>query len=342
MEIVQDVQQRIFEAIKKQLVKEERLATVLQELLFLSADAVYRRIRGDVPLTIYETKKLCDAYNISFDDMEQYKKGHVNFNYIPMDHIGLNFETWLTGIRDGLVQMKNLQNTGLTMSINDTPIFQLFNVPHLTRFKFFFWAKTYLKIPAYADEKFKREKIDKRVLGIGIEAHNIYNSIPSTEIIAPELFRGTLRQIEYYYDAQFFEEPAYALELLDNLSALLHHMKQEAELGRKFALGNEAPTSGNDFNLYANDTYIADNTYIVNSDSGSSVYLSHNIMTYLNTTDPYYIKESEFVLDKLINNSSLISKVNTKDRNKFFAHLEQHVMQTRKRITLDLEESLEA
>src|SRR6056300_1341340 len=142
MEIVQDVQQRIFDEIKKQLPKDEKIAAVLMNTLFLSQDAVYRRLRGDVPLTIYETKTLCNAYNISFDEIDACKKGVVTFNYLPLDWIGLNFESWLTGLRDGLQQIKKLENTKMTMSINDTPIFQLFNLPHLTRFKFFFWAKT--------------------------------------------------------------------------------------------------------------------------------------------------------------------------------------------------------
>jgi hypothetical protein len=332
MEIVQDVQQRIFDEIKKQLPKDEKIAAVLMNTLFLSQDAVYRRLRGDVPLTIYETKTLCNAYNISFDEIDAYKKGVVTFNYLPLDRIGLNFESWLTGLRDGLQQIKKLENTKMTMSINDTPIFQLFNLPHLTRFKFFFWAKTYLKIPAYEHEMFKREKIDKKVLMIGIEAHNIYNSIPTTEIYSPETLRGTMRQIQYYLDAHLFEDPSYALELIDNLMDLVRHMKVQAEIGRKFPRGNEAPSAGNPIEMYFNETYISDNTYLVKSDSGSFVYLTHNIMNYLNSTDPYYIQESEFVLEKLINNSNLISQVNVKDRNRFFAELEGNVRAFRNKV----------
>ena len=332
MEIVQDIQQRIFEAIRQQLPKDEKIAPVLMNTLHLSQDAVYRRLRGDVPLTIYETKTLCEAYNISFDEMDAYKKGVVSFNYLPLDRIGLNFEAWLTGLRDGLLQIKKMENTRMIMSINDTPIFQLFNLPHLTRFKFFFWAKTYLKIPAYEHELFRREKIDKDVLMVGIEAHNIYNSIPSTEIYSLETLRGTLRQIQYYLDAHLFEEPEYALELLDNLMELIQHMKKQAELGRKFAKGNEPPAAGNPIEMYFNDTYISDNTYLIQSDSGSMVYLTHNIMNYLNTADPYYIQESEFVLEKLINNSTLISQVNVKDRNRFFAELEKNVREFRKEL----------
>lgn len=337
MEIVQDIQQRIFDAIRNQLPKDEKIAAVLMNTLHLSQDAVYRRLRGDVPLTIYETKTLCEAYNISFDELDSYKKGVVSFNYLPLDRIGLNFESWLTGLRDSLQQIKKMDNTRMIMSVNDTPIFQLFNLPHLTRFKFFFWAKTYLKIPAYENELFKREKIDKDVLMIGIEAHNIYNSIPTVEIYSPETLRGTLRQIQYYLDAHLFEEREYALELIDNLTDLIQHMKKQAELGRKFARGNEPPASGNPIEMYYNETFISDNTYLIQSDSGTAVYLTHNIMNYLNTTDPYYIQESEFVLEKLVNNSNLISQVNVKDRNRFFAELEKSVLNFRKELEASID-----
>lgn len=338
MDVNQDIQQRIFDSIKKQLPKDEKIAVVLMNTLFLSQDAVYRRLRGDVPLSIYETKTLCEAYNISFDEIDAYKKGAVSFSYMPLDRIGMNFETWITGLRDALKQIKEMEDTSMVMSVNDTPIFQLFNLPHLTRFKFFFWAKTYLKIPAYENELFKREKIDKKVLMIGIEAHNIYNSIPSTEIYSLETLRGTLRQIQYYFESRLFEDPSYTLELIDNLMELIGHLKAQAELGRKFAFRNEPPTSGNELHMYFNETFIADNTYLIKSNSGSAVFFSHNIMNYLNTTDPYYIQESEFILDNLLQNSNLISEVNAKDRNRFFSEIELKVRNFRKKVELELEQ----
>ena len=337
MEIEKDIQQRIFNSIKLQLTQSEKLSNVLQETLFVSQDAAYRRLRGEVPLTIYETKTLCEKFGLSFDDYGDIQKGRVQFTYNPLDRIGLNFETYLTGLRDGMRQVKDLKDVKMIMSINDTPIFQLFNLPHLTRFKFFFWAKTYLKIPAYANEKFKREKIDKKVLQVGIEAHNLYNSIPTYEIYSPETLRGTLRQIEYYFDAHLFEDPNYALELIDNLLELLEHMKAQAESGKKFAKGNESASGENNFFMYSNDTFIADNTYLINWDGGSSVYLSHNIMNYLTTMDPFYAQESQLVLDELINNSSLISGGNVKERNKFFGNIERTILNFRRRVESELE-----
>ncbi|MBK9191419.1 MAG: hypothetical protein IPM77_07835 [Crocinitomicaceae bacterium] len=337
MEKKPDLQQRLLEGIKQKLPKGEKLAQVMMDTLHLSQDAVYRRIRGEVPLTIFETKTLCETFNISFDDYGTFRKGQVTFTYNSLTSIEMNFEAYLTGLRDGMRQIKNAENPELMMSINDTPIFQLFNLPHLTRFKFFFWAKTYLKIPAYVNEKFKREKIDKRVLQIGIEAHNLYNSIPTHEVYSHETLRGTLRQIQYYFDADLFEEPAYALELVDNLQQLVDHMKVQAELGRKFARGNEPVTSGNEFHMYFNETFISDNTYLIKWKDGKAVYFTHNIMNYLLTFDPVYVGEAEFMLDNLFANSSPISVVNVKERSRFFSGLERTIATFRKHIEANLE-----
>lgn len=140
MEKKPDLQQRLLEGIKQKLPKGEKLAQVMMDTLHLSQDAVYRRIRGEVPLTIFETKTLCETFNISFDDYGTFRKGQVTFTYNSLTSIEMNFEAYLTGLRDGMRQIKNAENPELMMSINDTPIFQLFNLPHLTRFKFFFWA----------------------------------------------------------------------------------------------------------------------------------------------------------------------------------------------------------
>ena len=214
----------------------------------------------------------------------------------------------------------------------------MFNFPHLTRFKFFFWAKSYLRIDAYKNSKFKNEKIDPKVLQIGIEAHNIYNSIPSSELYCPEALRGVLRQIEYYYHADMFEDPNYVLLLLDNLLELSNHIKHQAELGHKFVYGNEPNDAPNTkLNMYYNDTYLPDNTYYIEYEGGCHTFFTHNIMNTIATADPVYNKDTKMILDRLIDNSTLISVTSVKVRNKFFSALNKTIINFKKRIELELD-----
>jgi len=333
-----DIQQTILDTIKRRLTDKQKLSEVIQNDLNVSADAAYRRIRGDVALTIYETKILIEKYNISFDIIGEFKKNKVVFNYNPLSKIEFNFEGYLSNLRDNLKEIKKLKNPHIYISVNDTPILQLFNFPHLTRFKFFFWAKSYLSIDTYKNSKFKSEKIDPKVLQIGIEAHNIYNSIPTTELYCPEALRGVLRQIEYYYQADLFEDPNYVLVLLDNLLELSNHIKHQAETGHKFVYGNEPNDAPNtQFNMYYNETYLPDNTYYIQHDQGSHTFFTHNIMNTIATSDPFYNKDSKMILDRLIDNSTLISVASFKERNKFFTALNKTIINFKKRIELDLE-----
>ena len=235
-------------------------------------------------------------------------------------------------------KIKKLKNPRFTVSINETPIFQLFNYPHLTRFKFFFWSKSYLNLPEFRNRKFKREKADRNLMQIGTEAHNLYNSIPSTELYCAETLRGILRQLEYYFESDFFENKSYVLKLLENLSGLSKHMKHQAEVGHKFAVGNEPNFSENSkFSMYWNATYLPDNTYHVGHDDGETTFFTHNIMNMIKTKNIDYNSDTKLILDRLIKNSVLISLNASKERNKFFSSLEHAIFSLRKKVELAME-----
>ena len=335
----EDLQQTIFNLIQYTFFNGEKLVDVIQSDLNISADAAYRRIRGDVPLTIYETKTLTDKYKLSFDTIGAFKKDKVVFDYKPLSNIEFNFAGYLTNLRDTLRRVKQTENPHLYISVNDTPILQLFNFPHLTRFKFFFWAKSFLSIEEYKNKKFGYEKIDPKVLSIGIETHNLYNSIPTSELYCPETLKGTLRQIEYYFDADLFEDTKYVVVLLDNLLELSAHLKQQAEIGHKFVYGNEPNTAETTkVNMYYNETYLPDNTYYIEYDGGGQTIFTHNIMNTITTSDAVYNTDTKMILDRLMDNSTLISVTATKERNKLFASLDKTINIFKKRIELELED----
>ncbi len=329
-----DIQEALLKKVEMQLPAGTKMVEALMDVLNVSQDAAYRRMSGKVALTIFETQILLDTYELSLGNLGTYKKDKIIFDYRPLSRINFNFESYLTGLRDSLREIKQLKNPELTISINETPVFQLFNFPHLTRFKFFFWAKSYLQIPEYVNAKFKREKIDKRVLSIGIEAHNLYNSFPSTEMYCSETLRGVLRQIDYYFESGVFEDNSYALELLDNLTGLSKHIERQAEIGHKFAANNEPnDAEQTTFKMYFLDTYLPDNTYFVTHEQGALTYFSHNIMNFIMTQNPEYNSDTKMILDRLLNNSVQISETGHKERAKFFNALEKAIDQLRKKIT---------
>lgn len=331
-----DIQDSLFQLIKQKIAGEDALGNALSDVLHISPDAVYRRYRGETALTINEIKKICLHYNISFDALCEMGEGKVTFSYPPLNTFDFSLESYLEGILVAFQRLKSLDSPEMILSINNISFFQLLNFPQLVRFKLYFWAKTHLQIADYKDLPFKHEKTSETAFALGKEILQIYNTIPSKEIYDPEYMRGYLRQIHYYFKAHLFEDPEYALFLHDRILLLSSHLKAQASLGKKFMYSTEPPAAGNNFEMYLNETINSDATFFYASRETKGIYVTHNILNYLETTNEAYVNDTRHILEKQLANSSLISVVNEKERNNFFYDFDRTINAFRKRIEAEL------
>lgn len=331
-----DIQENLIKQIKEKIQNEDSIGKSLADVLSLSQDAVYRRYRGETAFTIYEIQKICLFYNISFDSLLEIQQNRVVFTYNSLSEYDFSLDKYLEGILQGVKEIKAQKNATMILTVKDTPLFQFLNFPHLLRFKLYFWAKSFLNVEEYKNAQFVYEKISEKTFHIGKEILQIYNTIPSKEIYDFDFLRGFIRQIQYYFDAYLFQDPAYAVKLLSEMQELLKHMKAQVNIGKKFMYGTHPPANGNDFEVFLNQTIITDSTYCFESDSQKGLYITHNMMNYLKTSDEVYVNESEQILHKLLENSSLISKVNEKERNAFFHQLDRIVLICKNKIEAEL------
>ena len=333
----ENIQTTLFNLIKQKIAGEESIGNALSEVLNLSPDAVYRRYRNETALTINEVKKLCNHFSISFDALCEMGDGKVVFSYPPLNTFDFSLESYLEGILKAFQKLKSLSGPEIILSVNNIHLFQLLNFPQLVRFKLYFWAKTHLQIPAYKDQLFKHEKTSDNAFSLGKEILQIYNTIPSKEIYDFDFMRGFMRQIEYYYKSHLFEDPEYALFLFDRMLLMSTHLKEQANVGKKFMFGTQAPASGNTFEMFLNETINSDVTFYYSSKEQQGLYLTHNIMNYLETSNQSYVSDSKMIIDKQLANSSLISIVNEKERNHFFFEFDRTIQLFKKKIAADLE-----
>ena len=74
-----NLQKELFNYIKDGLPPHISLVDTLAELLDISYDSVYRRIRGEKPITLNELKLLCEKFNLSLDQVLQLKSNKILF-----------------------------------------------------------------------------------------------------------------------------------------------------------------------------------------------------------------------------------------------------------------------
>lgn len=332
----QDIQTKLLNIIKEKIDKKDNIGNVLSDLLSISIDAAYRRNRGETPLTIHEIQKICTHFDISFDNLARVKENNVLFEYSPLYNYDFSFDSYLDGLVDALRRLSSATDPHITLTVDNIPLFQLLNFPHLTRFRLFYWAKSHLKIEEYQNTLFQEEKLTDHAYSVGYEILQRYVKVPTTECYDPEFLKGFMRQIQYYSSAHLFKDPEYPLQLMDEIKMMADHIKVQAECGKKFIYRQQVPASGNEFSLYLNDTINADNTFHYSAKEGDGIYVVHNHLNFLHTTDPTYVKESKLILDRQLSNSSLISKVSEKERNSFFHKLDKTISLYRNKIEADL------
>ena len=320
-----NVQSSFLEQVKRRLPPNVSFADEIAEILKISRDSAYRRIRGETVLSLDEAKVLCNQYGVSLDVLLGTSSEIVSFRLQVINNKPETFERWLKSILNNLETISSFSNEKeIVYAAKDVPVFHYFNYHELSAFKMFFWMKSVLNYPGLQQEKFKPQFVSGEYLTLGKKIWEAYNKIPSIELWSDETTNVMLKQIEFYHESGFFNSASDAHLLLDQYSQLLQGIREKAANGSKF---DKVP-----FKLYKNEILIADNNVLFRMGDKKAVYLIHNIIEILMTTNDDFCNQTEYFINNLQNRSVLISTTGEKERNKFFNRMEEKIEAVKKRI----------
>lgn len=318
------IQAIFLEQVRKNLGPNLSFADELAELLNISRDSGYRRIRGETILSLDEVSILSQRFGVSVDAFLSPQADTVSFQLRAFDSSKFSFEKWLRAILGHLETFIAFPEAEkeLVYNAKDLPIFHYFQFPRLSAFKMYFWMKS------FANTKFNTGKysdeIGKELISLGQKIWEKYASIPSTEIITYEMLNITLRQIEYAHGCGMFSDKHEARSLLEDCRMLTTHMKNQAAQGFKTTYGDE--TKGGSFEVYINDVLIGDNTVLFKlADKKRITFITPNNFNVLTTSNEIFCRLTEDNMDNLKSKSILISVTAEKERSKFFNFVEEKI-----------------
>ncbi len=314
---INNIQTAFLGQIRNKLADNISFADELAELLHVSRDSAYRRIRGETVLSLDEVKKLYEHYGLSIDAIISPDSNMVLINHQPVDFT-YSIKEWLKSLIQNLRVAKSSTDLELIYAAKDIPIFHYFAFPELAAFKLFVWSKSVIKDPVYEHLLYSPELVPKEILAEAAIASELYASIPTTEIWSDEVINGTLKQIEFYQDCKYFSNQEIPTQLYARLLDLINKIREEVTEGKKSA--------GGMFELYQNEILIADNTIFANIHHQPMVYLNLNTMDLLTTHQASFCEKTETYLRNLMKNSTLISATAEKERNRFFHKIEEKIL----------------
>jgi hypothetical protein len=324
----ENIQLSFLESIKDKLPASRSLADELAEILHISRDSAYRRIRGETVLSLDEVKILSNRFNVSVDELLSPASEMVAFQCHAIDHVNFTFEGWLKSILGNLEMLNRHAQKELICSAKEIPVFYYFHFPQLAAFKIFFWMKTMLKFPQFQLQKFSPEIIPGELLAQGRKIWGVYASLSSTEIWNQDAFYMTLRQIEFYRRRHFFSKPDQILLLYDQFAELLSYVRSSA------ASGKRGDGTGH-FKLYRSDALMADNTVLFKMGDKRTTFISHNNLNIQSTTHKRFCRQTEDFLGDLQDNAVLMSDSGERERNKFFDHIQEVIEREKEAVEMN-------
>jgi hypothetical protein len=324
-------QESLFNAIRFSLPSNISLVHDIAELLGISYDSAYRRIRGEKELSLDELKKLSQHFKISIDTLFNLKSNNIVFNSLFLSDQGISFNEWLNVTLSEVKKIHSFKEKEFIYSAKDIPIFHYFDFPEIFAFKVHFWHKAL--IPSHEfKEKFIKLEVADDLMEMGRQIANTYRKIPVSELWNEETFNSIIRQIEFCHVSGYFSVKDIAFRLCDVLETMIGHLQHQAEVGFMFPYGTIPEGIEGSFKLYFNEVLLGDNTIFVKMDGNPTTYLTYNVINLLITTNPLFCQQIENSLRILMKESTLISSTSAKDRNRFFIQISDKINGLRKRM----------
>lgn len=310
----------------------------LSDLLSVSTDSIYRRVRGETAITLEEMVLISNHFQLSLDAI-------LSNSALQDSSVSFRFQNFGKSVQDYLefmlkeLQFANADKSSIILTAKDLPSFYFFMFPELLIFKSYFYARVLWEADVLEAHPFDIEKSSRLLNTIFSGIHDFapkivlaYQHLNSLEVWNDNTLDGHLNHILYSWQSGFFADKKNAIQILNKTHDLLSHIKKQAVTGSKF-YNKEDQTFGN-FELYYSEGLQLENTILVDSATSKKTYLIYNTGDYLLTSNASFFERTQKYMENMKMKSSLISKVGEKERNRLFMKISEKIERTKQRIEL--------
>lgn len=319
-----EFQEKFVAQLKSVIPNNISLAEELADLLNLSTDSVYRRLRCQSAFSFDEIACISKKFGVSVDGLLNMDSLQVTFNFNPMYEEKSNFGKYLKWFANYLTELANTPGTRIIYAAEDVPLFRHFNYSNLSAFKSFYWSKAVLNSEFFIGKKFNPEVVPEEIIEINKQTYSSYSKIDSIEIWTEETLTSTLKQVEFFWESDLFENRDQVLIVIDEIKQMMDELKADCENSHKNGPGKQG-----EFKLYNSEVMIGNNCVSIEpgeSKLSERVFLGHNTFNSLSTYNAAFTKETRLWMENLTKKSLLLSGTAEKQRAKFFKKMHDHIM----------------
>jgi hypothetical protein len=301
----------LLEEIRKRIPKNSVLVKTLADILFIEKEAVYRRLRCEVPFTFNEIVIIVKYLNISLNsilniDNRQSRPFHLRL----IDFINPKENDFILGQHyiDSLLSFTKSSNSEIGSASNIIPqeIFSGFR--NLTKFNIFNWNYHYNNKNVVAFQKlFIQDKVYEAFLLQFEETKKIGSS---SFVFDTQIFRRYVDKIKYYSSIKILDRED-ILKIKEELFMVLDYLEAICITG-KFK------ETGNPVSIYISDLDITTNYFYLRNGENMFCAIRALLLSSANSTDKKTFEKIKEWIQSLIKISTLITVAGAKERIMYF------------------------
>lgn len=301
----------LIKAVKERLLEEVKLTDLFMDTLSIGKEAVYRRLRGDVPFTFYEAALIAKEMNLSLDkiagnlvtegamfsyNLQHYKEAMTYFSVILNRYLDLF--RYISSYPEG----------SLNMATNVIPLTYLFQYKTLTKFRLCRWLHQLQQVkPMGSMDKIQ---IPDKILSSIDKMGEYLLRIPETNIILDRaVFSTQAQSVRYFRDLNLISDEDVS-EMKKELLSLLAFAEESAVNGG-FKNGNKHYLFLSNINIETTYSYVEKTDFLL------SMFHLYKI-DYIYSGHPDINQMQKNWILSLRRYSTLISECGERERIEFF------------------------
>ncbi|MDR2920083.1 MAG: hypothetical protein LBV72_12045 [Tannerella sp.] len=322
-----EIQKNFFETLKSKLPSHISLAHEVSDLLNISVDSAYRRIRGEKELSISELSTLCEHYDISVDAILNHRSNNIIFKKLYHQKNDLDeYYLYTKDVTERLELISTLSGPKeMYYLAREIPFFHLTPYPELALFRVFVCYQMNSKNDVSYDEFL--DGIDrKKIMDYYHRMLLSYNKIPSKEIWVRDTADATLQLLEYYYELNMFRTPDTCLLLCNQLLQMINNIEKWAETGSK---GDKSNIS---YKMYLSLICLENSFMMTKWGDITSTTINVFVINGVTTSNESFCTKAEKWFNGIVERSLYISKSSKLERFKFFQEIRTKIRDLVKKI----------
>ncbi|MFZ9970343.1 MAG: hypothetical protein ACO3GK_03420, partial [Bacteroidia bacterium] len=239
-----------------------RTAAIVADLLHISEDSAYRRIKRPESFKADELVLLAREFRINLNSLVDHSNDWLQGNYIGFDQENPSADTFYELLKQRLDRTLRLNAPKVLYGAKEIPFFYYMWFPHLSAFKEFIWNRDFLHRSDLSGTLFHAEAhLQPRHIALAER----YLKIPSEEVWSYETLFSTLYQIQHYRECGLFAEEQDYRNVMGEFDALVELIFEQAEKGYK--INPYLPKlKGASYKLYFNALTNVDNSLVFDSE----------------------------------------------------------------------------